>query len=526
MHDVLIAGAGPVGAVLANLLAARGIDVAMVESQTAIYDKPRAITIDHEVMRVFQACGIANRILPGTAAHPGTDFIGVDGTIIKRFDPLPAPHPLGWAPTGFFVQPQAEALLREELAAKGVPLYLGAPLTGLEQRRDKVVAALGGDRPRTLEARYLVACDGANSFVRRLLGITLEDLEFDEWWMVVDARLTGEAELPVRCRQYCWPDRPATFLPYTGDLRRWEIKLLPSDDPAAFGDMENVRRQLARFVDPDAVEIWRSAVYRFHALLAQGWRQQRVLLAGDACHQMPPFLGQGLCAGIRDAANLAWKLEAVLRRSAPDTLLDTYEIERRPHVAAVVRRAKEFGLIIGELDRDAALQRDARLSSDLREGRTETIRQKYIPDLAAGLVDAQTSPAAGALFVQPRVKTGSMLDSRLLDGFLGNGFLLVATDAEALGWLDEEAQETWRRLGGECLVISPSAAPAGASSSMRWFVESDGLFTGWASAHDCKAAIVRPDKYVYGVASDPQGLMRLLHALAGALLGEAAEVAA
>src|SRR5262249_44402132 len=272
---------------------------------------------------------------------------------------------------------------------------------------------------RALRSRVLLGCDGANSFVRRHLDIALEDLGFDEWWMVVDTRIIRPVELPPRSIQYCWPSRPATFVPGPGTLRRWEIKVLPGEDPETFGRHDNVVRQIARFADPGCLEIWRSAVYRFHALLAQRWRCGRVFLLGDACHQTPPFLGQGMCAGIRDAANLAWKLALVLQRNAPAALLDSYEEERKPHVRSVVSTAKEFGQIVGELDFDAAHLRDATLRGQLERGEVETIRQRFIPDLDSGVIDHEaTACAAGSLFVQPKIarQNGKPV---LLDDLLG-----------------------------------------------------------------------------------------------------------
>ncbi len=506
--DVLIVGLGPVGATLANLLAKRGVSVAVVDSQVSIFEKPRAITIDHEVMRIFQACGIAQRLLPATAIHPGTDYLGMDGRIIKKFDPMPMPHPLGWAPTGFFIQPIAEQLLRNELRDSGVPTYLGYAVEGVNQDEEQVEISLTDPAGTKLRGKYLVACDGANSHVRRQLGIPLEDLKFDEWWMVADAHLKGEAELPFRCRQYCWPERPATYLPYTGNLRRWEIKLLPSDDPQTFGEPENVLRQLSRFVDTAAIEVWRSAVYRFHALLAARWREGRILLAGDACHQMPPFLGQGLCSGLRDAYNLAWKLEAVLNAKASSSLLDTYEQERKPHVASIVRSAKEFGLIIGELDVEAAGRRDTTLREQLLSGKSETVRQKYIPDLQHGLIDSACSPTtAGTLFVQPHVRLRGSLREQLLDGVVEPGFLLLASDPEPFQWLCPEEQATLDRINVQRVLISPDETAAEEHFSVA---ETEGLFANWLKANACRVVLVRPDRYVYGVASNRDGLKRLV----------------
>jgi 3-(3-hydroxy-phenyl)propionate hydroxylase len=253
-YDALIVGFGPVGATMANLLARCGLRVGVVEVELEIYNKPRAITFDHEAMRIFQFCGLADRVAPFTAAHRGTHYLGIDGDVIKKFDPLPPPYPLGWSPTITFVQPELERVLREGVAGNAaVDVLLGHQAIAFTQDDAGVtlmVRDLAQGTQRTLQARILLGCDGANSLVRKQLGIELEDLGFDEWWMVVDARVARPIDLPPRSIQYCWPARPATFVPGPGNLRRWEIKLLPGEDPEAFGRHENVVRQIARFVDP------------------------------------------------------------------------------------------------------------------------------------------------------------------------------------------------------------------------------------------------------------------------------------
>lgn len=522
IYDALIVGLGPVGATLANLLARRGLRIGVIEAEREIYDKPRAITLDHEVMRILQACGLAHRIAPFTAPHPGTTYLGIDGKVIKIFDPLPPPYPLAWPPTASFVQPAVEAILRDALAASGNDVLLDTRALDFAQDADGVTVTVGSmDGPeRTLRARYLVGCDGANSFVRKRLGIAVEDLAFDEWWMVVDVRIVRPVELPRKSIQYCWPQRPATFVLGPGNLRRWEIKLLPGEDPAEFGQPDNVIRQLARFVDPACIEVWRSAVYRFHALLAERWRLGRVFLAGDACHQTPPFLGQGLCAGMRDASNLAWKLTMAVRDGAPDTLLDTYEVERKPHVRAVVASAKQFGLIIGELDPVAARRRDETLRAQLERGEAETIRQRYIPNLSAGVIDREDSGAvAGTLFVQPHV-SGPDGIAGLLDDLLAFRFLIATTSTDAQAWLTPASREIWQQLGGERIVIARAdEAIASGDGALLQVVEDDELFAGWAQHHGYKAFVVRPDRYVFGAANDADGLNRLIEAVGASALG-------
>jgi 3-(3-hydroxy-phenyl)propionate hydroxylase len=300
------------------------------------------------------------------------------------------------------------------------------------------------------------------------------------------------------------------------------LKILPHEKPEEFHDQARVREVLKGFVDIDAIELWRSAVYRFHALVAASWSRNRVFLLGDCAHQMPPFLGQGMCAGIRDAANLAWKLAMALQEGAPDALLDTYEDERKPHVRTLVATAKEFGLIIGELDPEAARIRDETLCGQLGRGEAETIRQRFIPDLASGVIDSDPDArAAGTLFVQPKIKRHAAQDATcdevLLDDLLRFRFLIVTTTGQAQAWLTSESHALWNRLGGERIVIgTPVQARQRddfAGNDIRYLVEADDLFAAWMSQHGCAAVVVRPDRYVFGTANDGVQLNRLVAAV-------------
>ncbi|MBR0751847.1 bifunctional 3-(3-hydroxy-phenyl)propionate/3-hydroxycinnamic acid hydroxylase [Bradyrhizobium jicamae] len=501
-YDVAIVGLGPVGATFALLLANYGLKIAVVERAADIYDKPRAITVDHEALRVFQAIGLADVMEQAIAPHNGTHYLGVDGEIIKIFDPMPPPFPLGWIPNATFVQPETEKALRDKLATcSNVDVLLST--TGLSLAQDETSVSLTARRESgeeiVLRARYLVGCDGGNSFVRKQIGGGLEDLAFDEWWMVVDALTSDPAKRPARTFQYCWPSRPGTFVPGPRNLRRWEIKLLPGEDPVAVGAPDSVINLLKGFTDTSDLTIWRSAVYRFHALLGQRWRDRRVLLMGDAVHQTPPFLGQGLCAGIRDAVNLAWKLALVLRGDAGEALLDSYEIERKPHVRAVVASAKEFGKIIGELDPVAAAERDARLRADLKSGKAETIRQKFIPDLVSGLIE-RDARLGGRLFVQPHVR-GPDGRVRRLDDVLKPEFAIVTSAPETMAWLSDDLRAAWRRIGGERVVVA-SAGESSARDGILTVVETEKLFTDWMRQNAAAAVIVRPDRYVFASADN------------------------
>ena len=513
-YDAIIVGCGPVGGVLANLLAAEGLSVCVVEKFREVYPRPRAIVLDWEVMRALQYCGIAHALHPSTRPHPGTDFVGIDGGIIKIFDPLPPPYALGWPATSTFIQPTLERMLRRALERRPhAAMRLGWTLAGFQEGTGGVSATIReGERGRSeaITADVLIGCDGANSDVRRSLGFALDDYQFDEWWIVVDAWQLCDTELPRKTTQYCWPSRPATFVVGPGNLRRWEIKLLPSEHPRDFDNPDRLRAVMAAFVDVSCFDIWRSATYRFAARVGDRWASRRIFLAGDAVHQMPPFLGQGLCAGVRDAFNLAWKIVFAKRHGWSEALLASYEIERKPHVATVIRHAKEFGLIIGEMDEARARARDRVLRAELHEGRMVTSRQAFIPDLAGGILGGDA--LSGSLMVQPEVADEDR--TRLMDDLTPMAFLYVTDGQEPQAWMSPHAA-FWKRLGGERIAFV--APETGGVDGVRAMTETGRIFAGWADARSIRAAIVRPDRYVYAAVTDAQDLADKLQRLADQL---------
>ena len=535
--DILVVGYGPTGATFASLMAKRGYRVGVFDAATTIYDKPRAITADQEVMRIFQACGVADDIAPTTSPHPGTDFVGVEGQVIKQFYPAPAPHRLAWEPTWMFVQPELEALLRRGVERQtGVTTHLGYECLAYEQDAQRVVASfrrLSDDARVSVSARYLIGADGGRSTIRRAMDTPVEDLAFDEWWIVVDAWLRGPVALPARCVQYCRPSRPGTYIVGPGQLRRWEIKLLPGETPDDFQTEASVLAALGTFVDTTQLELCRTAIYRFHALVVEHWRDRRVFLMGDAAHQTPPFLGQGLCAGIRDTVNLAWKIDGVERLGYPDSLLDTYVEERKPHVRTVVAHAKTFGLIIGELDPEAARQRDRELGEALASGRAETVRQKFIPNLESGLIardgDGSKARGAGELFVQPWIVTRE--GERRMDDLLPPDWALVTDTPEVWSWLSaQDAKDLARWNARRAVVQAHRADFAGsivsgavsdfsqqAHSGVHVLQDRDGLFARFLDELGARVVLVRPDRYVYGAAANAAELSALLAGLRKAL---------
>jgi 3-(3-hydroxy-phenyl)propionate hydroxylase len=485
--DVAVIGCGPAGAVATCLFGQAGLRVLAIDKSRTVWDKPRAIAIDHEILRLFQNLGVVGQVLPHTAPFPASEHFGAEGQLIRRIDMVPPPYPQGYVPTMVFTQPPVEAALRSHAASyPGVTIELGVSFVGLTQSDSVVTLQLADEdgAPREVTARYVVACDGASSSVRQTLGITFEDLVFDEPWMVIDVKMNepGLAKLPKTAAQYCRPSRPSTFIVGPGNHRRWEIMLLPGENPREMESEENVWRLLSQWITPGDGALWRASSYRFHALVATEWRRGRVFLAGDAAHQQPPFIGQGMCQGIRDVANLGWKLVSVLAREADESLLDTYGEERGRHVRTLTSRIKAIGHSICERDPEAARLRDARLIEQGGGAAPTVTRQEIVPPLETGLLAETPHPANGTLFPQPWIVTDGA--ARRLDEVAGTGWRLV--------------------LDGRHLAV-PSAMNGTKTIAVgpHGLAEQDGVVAGWFDRHGCIGAVVRPDHYVYGIIKNP-----------------------
>jgi 3-(3-hydroxy-phenyl)propionate hydroxylase len=513
--QVVVVGFGPSGVVATSLLGDRGIATLTIDRQRAVYDKPRAIAIDHEILRLLDNLGAADRVRSYIAPFPASQHFGAKGQLIRRIDMVPEPYPLGYTPSMVFTQPPVEAALRQHAQAyPDVTVELGTELTGLTQTTHGVALQLRSDSgaSRTVTADYVIACDGASSGIRQQLGIPFEDLVFDEPWLVVDLQVAEAAlgKLPQTAAQFCDPARPTSFIIGPGRHRRFEIMLLPGEDPRMMEEPDQVWRLLQKWLNPADATLWRAASYRFHALVAAQWRRGRVLLAGDAAHQQPPFIGQGMCQGIRDVANLVWKLDRVLRGQSGAALLDSYGEERSAHVRELTTRIKAIGHVICERDPVAAEARDVRILAE-GDGEPRTItRQDIVPPLRCGLLAAASHPANGTLFPQPWVRTAA--GRQLLDAACGAGWRLVLDGGHGLAAdsaIDDQADSLGMR------VIRIAAAPGVVTEDVE--VEESGVVARWFHRHACAAAIVRPDHYVFGVGTDAPSLAALMSELSSRL---------
>lgn len=468
--DVLVVGLGPVGAAMAALLARRGVSVIALERDPAVYPLPRAVHFDHEIMRVFQELGIAEEVARHSIPNPGYEFRSAAGETLLSFPPEPEASS-GWASGYMFHQPSLEVALRDILATScAAETRIGWQFEGLDQDgRGVTVRTTGPEGAATLRARYLIGCDGGASPVRRALGVGLSDYGFDEPWLVVDVKLQPGARTPDLNLQVCDPARPTTCVLSGPGRHRWEFMLLPGERSEDLLQDEAIEGLIAPF-DCGPVEIERRAIYRFHGLVAERWRAGRVLLAGDAAHQTPPFAGQGLCSGIRDAANLAWKLQAVLAGEADDRLLDTYQPEREPHARALIELAIGMGRVVCALDPAAAAARDRDMLA-MRAAGAPPPPLRTAP-FAEGCILAG-SPGAGELFPQPTSGRGARR-LRLDDG-LGPG-----------PWL----------IGRGPVTGSPGLAAHQLDEPLLAPFRADLL--RWLESHGAEAVLVRPDRYVFG----------------------------
>lgn len=450
MFDVAIVGFGPVGAALANLLGMRGVRCVVLEREGAAYHLPRAVHFDDEVMRIFQGIGLAAEMEAITHASPGMRFVNAEGKLLIDWPRPPGHGPQFWHRSYRFHQPDLERVLRAGVARFGrVEVRTRCEVLEIGQDAEGAwlaVRDLARGTDEVVRARFVVGCDGARSMVRRVIGTELEDLHAHQQWLVTDLVLTApKPELGDFSIQNCDPARPSTYVRGTGMRRRWEIMLMPGDDPAAAVLPETVWRFVARWLKPGEAEIERAAVYTFHAAIAREWRHGRVLIAGDAAHMTPPFLGQGMCAGMRDVANLAWKLARVLG-GADETLLDSYAPERRDHVRDYIEIAVRLGRVIQETDPEKARERDLRMAANPEQMRSPAPRLGGHEGLAE---------PAGRIAPQPVLS-----DGRLLDDAIGPGFGVLARPgfgdvADAVVIEDAAVGALLDELGARAVVLRP-----------------------------------------------------------------------
>ena len=471
-YDVVIVGAGPVGVTLAALLGQAGVSCFLGERSAAVYPLPRAAHFDHEVMRVFQQLDIVDPVLEAVTPARRYVFQNAAGEVLIEFD-QDEPGVSGWH--GYMIhQPGIERALRDRLARDPhVTFRTSVEFVGQSAEEDGTVtsrwAAADGDV--LVRSRFLIGCDGAWSPVRETIGGGIDDLGFDEPWLVLDLEVEEANNLPTHNIQYCDPDRPTTYCVMGNRRRRFEFMLRDGETPVQVMQDDAIHAMLAKWDITGLIAIERKAVYRFHALVAGEWRDGPILLAGDAAHQMPPFAGQGMCSGIRDAVAIAWRI-ALIKAGADPALLDGYQVEREPHVRTIIASAIATGRVVCTVDPAMASARDEQMLAARAAGLPPPdIRSPHLT-VAFGLPD---TARAGMLFPQPLAQVDGA--TVRLDDVLGLGAWLITRAGPVTA--DE-------------LPLRVVDLADGALAPFRAALEA------WLDAAGASAVLVRADRYVFG----------------------------
>ncbi|MEM9175085.1 MAG: bifunctional 3-(3-hydroxy-phenyl)propionate/3-hydroxycinnamic acid hydroxylase [Myxococcota bacterium] len=505
-YDVSIVGYGPVAATTALLLARRGFRVSIHERSTQALELPRAVGLDGESIRLFQSLGFGEDVDALVQPYREGDALWfTDSKRNKLFGIDTASHAghNGWRDLAMFDQPELEALLREQVAKdEAIDVFLGEEGIALRDEDTRValdVRDVAKDTTRTVTARYLVGADGASSFVRRALGIPWTSLGYDQDWLVIDILVDDPRRLPLPTMQVCDPDRLTTYVSVKDPNRRWEFQLKPGETREEMERPEAIDALLEPWLPKDAYSIRRAVVYQFHAATAERWRAGRILIAGDAAHQTPPFLGQGLNTGLRDALNLSWKLALVLEGRCDDALLDSYFDERDAHARTLVDGACDIGKLMETLAAREAGRPEPHPgwvpSLDVGEGRVALAIEGGV------LNESQRAEGIpiGEPLRQPQVRArGTSEVATRLDEHLGGGFALVGR-SEADLVLDEDATALAERLGLRCLALDALEVAEG---------EHDRAFDA------ARGVLLRPDHYVFGVVDERTDASALVRAAA------------
>ena len=412
-YDVAIVGFGPTGGTLANLLALQGFSILIIEKEKSFYPLPRAVHFDDEIMRVFQTIGITDKFLKHTIINKGTKFVNSKNRVVLDW---PRPRSItenGWYPSYRFHQPDLERKLRRRLKDfKKVSIMQNTKVNSLKEEKNLVkicIENINNNKISEIRAKYIIGCDGARSTIRKQIKAKFQNLGFTQKWAVVDLILKkNKKELPDRTIQYSNSKRPATYCRNVGKRRRWEFAINNNESEKKVLSNSYIWNFLKPWLKPSEALMERKTIYTFQSAISKKWKKGRVFLAGDAAHLMPPFMGQGMCAGVRDASNLAWKIAYCLKNNHSEKLLNTYQSERYSNVIEYIKTTVKMGEFVNAVG-------TSNITGEVSSTPNGQKSMKSIkPKLGKGLGKINDKNR-GKIFPQFKLKNGKSLDNKFFD---------------------------------------------------------------------------------------------------------------